>query len=538
MCPESSKLAVVNLWKGSQYSRTFKRASGNWCFHGTGAPAFSSGEQQSYLTTSWSPGLQQRRAATPWLRWTRSGWSIALECFYLLYLRERFRSQLENVQTRIGSLVSILEASWQVEVSKDDNGELRLLRAIQGHSGGVIMSTRLTNYVMILHKCIYLTRGSSTISILHSWNWISGRSRQKQKEDRESSLLLLILKTAMRMRQILLQISRKTRKESNKFIGDLNKMQCTGLICPQHKMLVLDFARGPILIACLGKSRKICKAWGSDPITSRSRTWPKEEKEQYIDLRADGILNDETYKDEQYMHSKTSSETSDYEFFEKTTHQRTTFLRWRKFLKQGTVSYIQIFNGRDKYNVNVASRTLSLNFKYVHAEDNRTCRNKCSPASDKNLSNSLQMFSWHSKAREKPGTVFSQWHKNLYFAKEFSRRIHERESSCRFLTAPQNDEVFQASWRQIHFTRPSSHALCTLDHVHTHCMRQDESHHVSFCALHSIFMLSWCFWSSVGCFLAQSFSWFSSLFTSSLPHSTCSLPGTPSSMSTPPRVKT
>ena len=39
----------------------------------------------------------------------------------------------------------------------------------------------------------------------------------------------------------------------------------------------------------------------------------------------------------------------------------------------------------------------------------------------------------------------------------------------------------------------------------------------------------------VPCF---SLSWFSPSFTSPLPHSTCSLPGTPSSMSTPPRVKT
>ena len=38
--------------------------------------------------------------------------------------------------------------------------------------------------------------------------------------------------------------------------------------------------------------------------------------------------------------------------------------------------------------------------------------------------------------------------------------------------------------------------------------------------------------------LVLSFSCFSPSFTYSLPHSTCSLPGTPSSMSTPPRVKT
>ena len=43
------------------------------------------------------------------------------------------------------------------------------------------------------------------------------------------------------------------------------------------------------------------QAWNSDPNASRSRTWPKEEIDQTIDLRVDGIPNDETYKDEQYM---------------------------------------------------------------------------------------------------------------------------------------------------------------------------------------------------------------------------------------------
>ena len=39
--------------------------------------------------------------------------------------------------------------------------------------------------------------------------------------------------------------------------------------------------------------------WDSDPISSESRNWPKENTEQSVDLRVDGIPNDETYKDEQ-----------------------------------------------------------------------------------------------------------------------------------------------------------------------------------------------------------------------------------------------
>ena len=43
------------------------------------------------------------------------------------------------------------------------------------------------------------------------------------------------------------------------------------------------------------------QAWFSNPKSSESRKWPNEDIEQSIDLRVDGILNDETYKDEQYM---------------------------------------------------------------------------------------------------------------------------------------------------------------------------------------------------------------------------------------------
>ena len=43
------------------------------------------------------------------------------------------------------------------------------------------------------------------------------------------------------------------------------------------------------------------QAWNSDSNASESRTWPMEEIEQSIDLRVDGIPNDETFKDEQYM---------------------------------------------------------------------------------------------------------------------------------------------------------------------------------------------------------------------------------------------
>ena len=54
-------------------------------------------------------------------------------------------------------------------------------------------------------------------------------------------------------------------------------------------------------VSMLRATESNLQAWNSDPNASGSRTWPKEEIEQSIDLRVDGIPNDETYKDEEYM---------------------------------------------------------------------------------------------------------------------------------------------------------------------------------------------------------------------------------------------
>ena len=43
------------------------------------------------------------------------------------------------------------------------------------------------------------------------------------------------------------------------------------------------------------------QTWSSNPIPSGRRNWPKEESEQSVDLRVDGIPDAETYNDEQYM---------------------------------------------------------------------------------------------------------------------------------------------------------------------------------------------------------------------------------------------
>ena len=98
-------------------------------------------------------------------------------------------------------------------------------------------------------------------------------------------------------------------------------------------------------------------------------------------------------------------------------------------------------------------------------------------------------------------------------------------------------------WTRLHVDRNSSHVFFLMYFARLivcshHIVVQDEPRlNVSLCAFHSIFM------PSMMCVLALlvlvlSFSCFSPSSTSSLPHSTCSLPDIPSSMSTPPRVKT
>ena len=99
----------------------------------------------------------------------------------LSVLNGKFRNQLEKEVTDDDWLhcFYLVIIQTRFEICKDENGELRYIRAIQGHSGGMIISPRLMNYVMIPRQMetIYLSRGSSTRSILHCRNWISGRRK-------------------------------------------------------------------------------------------------------------------------------------------------------------------------------------------------------------------------------------------------------------------------------------------------------------------------------------------------------------------------
>ena len=76
-------------------------------------------------------------------------WDVILPVF-----RGRFRNQLEKEFTDEDWLHSFYLGSIKTrfEICKDENGESRYIRAIQGHSGGVIISPRLMNYLMIPYK--------------------------------------------------------------------------------------------------------------------------------------------------------------------------------------------------------------------------------------------------------------------------------------------------------------------------------------------------------------------------------------------------
>ena len=132
-----------------------------------------------------------------------------------------------------------------------------------------------------------------------------------------------------------------------------------------------------------------------------------------------------------------------------------------------------------------------------------------------------------------PSSSTSWWNKNWKWAHIFWIIVGNFLSYSWIRLQSMANHCNRRVWRQIHFTHHFSHAHCTSDCVHAHCMAQDEpTLKVSLCAFS---VPSSCHpW----CVFERCWSSFSPSSTSSLPHSTCSLPSTLSSMSTTPRFKT
>ena len=81
-------------------------------------------------------------------------------------------------------------------------------------------------------ETIHLSRGSSTTPILHSRSSIVTGGKERNKGRLTIFFTLLMVSTAMQMKQNQKQISRNQEKHRIKFIGDMIKMQCTGFTCP------------------------------------------------------------------------------------------------------------------------------------------------------------------------------------------------------------------------------------------------------------------------------------------------------------------
>ena len=94
----------------------------------------------------------------------------------------------------------------------------------------------------------------------------------------------------------------KFRNQLEKEFTDEDWLHCLYLKSIKTRFDICKDENGKLrFVSMLRETDSNLQAWNSDPNASGSRTWPQEEIEQSIDLRIDGITNDETYTDEQYM---------------------------------------------------------------------------------------------------------------------------------------------------------------------------------------------------------------------------------------------
>ena len=199
---------------------------------------------------------------------------------------------------------------------------------------------------------IHLPRGSSTRPILYSRSW-TGDRRKKRKEGRQFSSLLLILSTAMPdeaesitdikiPRKLHYQIHWRPEQDavywihlstaqdagqefwqtgSNATVTNQSvPKECVVKVvseCGIRELLARQLtlrerpkvtvrpswvhARSNNVSMLRETESKLGRRRPFNPNSSESLNCPKEEFEQSIDLRVDGIPNDETHKDEQYM---------------------------------------------------------------------------------------------------------------------------------------------------------------------------------------------------------------------------------------------
>ena len=271
-------------------------------------------------------------------------------------LNGRFQNQREKEFTDEDWLHCLYLGSFKTrfEICKDENGGLRYIRAIQGHSNGMIISPRLMNYVMIPHRwkqfIYHVGRARDQYSIAEAGLVARGKERKEGKQtifftpldpfnsdaDEAESI-----KDIKKPRKVHYQIHWRPEQDAVHWIH-LSTAQDAGVeFWHTGSTVIITCQSVPkeCVVKVVGESGKrdlfarqltprerpkvtLRPSWvhersknasmpretesklqtgTSKPNSSGSRNWPKEEIEQSIDLRVDGIPNDETCKDEQYM---------------------------------------------------------------------------------------------------------------------------------------------------------------------------------------------------------------------------------------------
>ena len=190
------------------------------------------------------------------------------------------------------------------------------------------------------------------------------------------------------------------------------------------------------------------QAWISNPKSSQSRKWPNEDIEQSIDLRVDGIPNDETYKDEQYM--------------QRIAKQVQKLMVTKEVLKDGSLQD-NIFSEQTVKKIHEAGNC------ELHEIQQRTNKVQCQRCYSY-IEAGFQVCPCGGKldmSEEMPSSIrqkFKQliadaymtfqgtrgarhgvqpWQKHHNIAKEFMRKIHKNGIYTSILDRFQNDEVFQ-----------------------------------------------------------------------------------------------
>ena len=197
------------------------------------------------------------------------------------------------------------------------------------------------------------------------------------------------------------------------------------------------------------------QTWNSNPIPSGSRNRPKEKFEQSVDLRVDGTPNDETYQDEQYM-QRIAEQVQKLVNTERSLEADSPkdYSKWEGREENSWSRQLRLAWSSAKNKESTMSTLLFIHRSWIpsmsHAEESGMCQKKCFPAQDKNLSNSSQTPSWHSKGRAEPDMVLSPCRRIISMPKSLWERSTKKKPSRRFLTASRMMEYFmQASYNII-----------------------------------------------------------------------------------------